>query len=81
MGLTGSVVFSFVSNYLIVLVGRIWVLARAARRVFGAQMASAYYTVCAMMYVCISGIWSLLLNLGILAWNQAPSTCAVELPL
>ncbi|KAJ6474880.1 hypothetical protein C8R45DRAFT_383157 [Mycena sanguinolenta] len=39
-------------------VGRIWVLARAARRVFGAQMASTYYTVCAMilesgaLYLC-----------------------------
>ncbi|KAF7366024.1 hypothetical protein MVEN_00478300 [Mycena venus] len=39
-------------------VGRIWMLARSARRIFGAQMASTYHTVCAMilesgaLYLC-----------------------------
>ncbi|KAF7344693.1 hypothetical protein MVEN_01629600 [Mycena venus] len=39
-------------------VGRIWVLARSARRIFGAQMASTYHTICAMilesgaLYLC-----------------------------
>ncbi|KAJ6484927.1 hypothetical protein C8R45DRAFT_1099071 [Mycena sanguinolenta] len=52
-------------------VGRIWVLARSARRAFGAQMASTYHTVCAMilesgaLYLC-GGIAFIVL--GKVAW-------------
>ncbi|KAF7339201.1 hypothetical protein MVEN_01997500 [Mycena venus] len=49
-------------------VGRIWMLARSARRIFGAQMASTYHTVCAMIlesgavYLC-GGIAFIVLGL------------------
>ncbi|KAF7336423.1 hypothetical protein MSAN_02296300 [Mycena sanguinolenta] len=58
-----SILISLFTTFILMglTVGRIWLLARSARRVFGAQMASIlyiYYTVCAMilesgaLYLC-----------------------------
>ncbi|KAJ7200040.1 hypothetical protein GGX14DRAFT_467296, partial [Mycena pura] len=60
-------------------VGRIWMLARAARRVLGAELTSTYDTVCAM--ILESGSLYLCGGIVFIALGIAPTIIAVRVAL